>query len=142
TGASYSLNGLSTGPSYNLGATNNTTPTPGGVPMAFGWIFGDQNNDVKAREEWAKIDSNFKVDDGAWKDLKFGVRYERHGRTSADVIGQGPLPPGESTDAYPTTYSNYPSNYTNFGGVMPTGVWFWTPAQLAAYDSSVNVNRN
>jgi iron complex outermembrane recepter protein len=142
TGASYSLNGLSTGPSYNLGATNNTTPTPGGVPVTFAWIFGDQNIDVKDREEWAKIDSNFKVDDGAWKDLKFGVRYERHGRTSADVIGQGPLPPGESTDAYPTTYSNYPSNYTNFGGVMPTGVWFWTPAQLAAYNSSVNVNRN
>ncbi len=25
---------------------------------------------------------------------------------------------------------------------MPTDVWFWTPAQLAAYDSPTNVNRN
>jgi iron complex outermembrane receptor protein len=142
SGAAYQLNGLGSGPSYNLGATNNTTPTPGGVPVTFGWIFGDQNIDVKDREEWAKIDSNFKVDSGAWQDLKFGVRYERHGRTSADVIGQGPLAPGMLTSSYPSTFSNYPSNYTNFGGSMPSDVWFWTPAQLAAYDSPTNVNRD
>jgi iron complex outermembrane receptor protein len=141
-GAGYTLNGLGAGPSYNLGATNNTTPTPGGVPVAFSWIFGDQNIDVKDREEWAKIDGAFKVDDSAWQDLKFGARFERHGRTSADVIGQGPTAAGQSTSAYPTTFSNYPSNYTNFGGAMPTDVWLWTPAQLAAYDSPANVNRN
>ncbi len=142
SGAAYSLNGIGSGPSFNLGTTNNTTPTPGGVPVAFGWIFGDQNIDVKDREEWAKIDGAFKVDSGAWQDLKFGVRYERHGRTSADVIGQGPTAAGQSTAAYPTTFSNYPSNFTNFGGSMPTDVWYWTPAQLAAYDSPTNVNRN
>jgi iron complex outermembrane receptor protein len=142
TGAGYTLNGIGSGPSFNLGTTNNTTPTPGGVPVAFSWIFGDQNIDVKDREEWAKLDGAFKVDDGAWQDLKFGVRWERHGRTSADVIGQGPTAAGQSTAAYPTTFSNYPSNYTNFGGSVPTDIWFWTPAQLAAYNSPANVNRN
>jgi iron complex outermembrane receptor protein len=142
TGAGYTLNGIGSGPSFNLGTTNNTTPTPGGVPVAFSWIFGDQNIDVKDREEWAKLDGAFKVDDGAWQDLKFGVRWERHGRTSADVIGQGPTAVGQSTSAYPTTFSNYPSNYTNFGGSVPTDIWFWTPAQLAAYNSPANVNRN
>jgi iron complex outermembrane receptor protein len=142
TGAGYTLNGLGAGPSFNLGTTNNTTPTPGGVPVAFSWIFGDQNIDVKDREEWAKIDGAFKVDDGAWQDLKFGVRYERHGRTSADVIGQGPTAAGQSTSAYPTTFSNYPSDYTNFGGSVPSDIWLWTQAQLAAYDSPANVNRN
>jgi iron complex outermembrane recepter protein len=142
TGAGYTLNGIGSGPSFNLGTTNNTTPTPGGVPVAFSWIFGDQNIDVKDREEWAKLDGAFKVDDGAWQDLKFGVRWERHGRTSADVIGQGPTAAGQSTSAYPTTFSNYPSNYTNFGGSVPTDIWFWTPAQLAAYNSPANVNRN
>ncbi len=34
------------------------------------------------RETWAKIDSDFKVNDGAWQDLKFGVRYEDHDRVS------------------------------------------------------------
>jgi iron complex outermembrane receptor protein len=142
SGASYSLNGLGTGPSFNLGSTPSNTPTPGGVPVAFGWIFGDQNIDVKDREEWAKIDGDFKIHNDSWTDLQFGVRFERHGRTSADVIGQGPTAAGQQTSAYPTTFSNYPSNYNTFGGSTPSDIWFWTPAQLAAYDSPTNVNRN
>jgi iron complex outermembrane recepter protein len=142
SGAGYTLQGLSNGPSFNLGNTNNTTPVPGGVPVAFGWIFGDQNIDVKDREEWAKIDGAYNVDNDAWKDLKFGVRWERHGRTSADVIGQGPTAAGQNPANYPVGYSNYPSDYTNFGGTVPTGIWYWTPDQLAAYNSPANVNRN
>ena len=42
-GASYQLNGIGTASNWNLGNTINTTPTPGGVPVAFSWIFGDQN---------------------------------------------------------------------------------------------------
>jgi iron complex outermembrane receptor protein len=142
SGAAYSLDGLNNGPSFSLGNTVNNTPTPGGVPVAFSWIFGDQNIDVKDREEWAKIDGDFKINDNSWQDLKFGVRFERHGRTSADVIGQGPTAAGMSTSAYPTTYSNYPSNFDSFGGATPTDIWYWTPAQLAAYNSPANVNRN
>jgi len=142
SGAGYTLNGVGAGPSFNLGPTNNTTPTPGGVPVAFSWIFGDQNIDVKDTEEWAKIDSDYKMNDDSWTDLKFGVRYEKHDRTSANVIGQGPTTAGMSTSQYPTTFSNYPSNFNTFGGSIPTNIWFWTPAQLAAYDSPTNVNRN
>ena len=141
-GASYQLNGIGSGPSFGLGNTNNTTPTPGGVPVAFSWIFGDQDTDVKDTEEWAKIDSDFKVDNASWTDLKFGVRYEKHDRTSAGVIGQAPSPAGQSTSAYPSTYSNYPSNFNTFGANIPTDIWLWTPAQLAAYNSPANVNRN
>ena len=142
SGAGYSLRGIGTAPSYNLGATVNNTPTPGGVPVAFGWIFGDQNIDVKDTELWAKIDSTYHVDLNAWQDLKFGVRYEHHDRDSDNVIGQGPLVPGRTTAAYPSSYSNYPSNFDTFGGAVPTGVWYWTPEQLAAYNSATNVNRN
>jgi hypothetical protein len=42
---------------------------------------------VKDTEEWAKIDGDFKIDNQAWTDLKFGVRYQKHDRTSAGVIG-------------------------------------------------------
>ncbi len=142
SGASYQLNGLGSAPNFNLGATNNTTPTPGGVPVSFGWIFGAGDIDVRDTEKWAKIDSDFKVDSGAWKDLKFGVRYEAHDRTSPTGIAQGPLAPGENPANYPQGYSNYPSNFDTFGGNIPTGIWYWTPAQLAAYDSSTNVNRD
>ncbi len=139
-GGGYTLHGIGSGPSFNLGSTNNTTPTPGGVPVGFGWIFGDQNIDVKDRESWAKIDSDYKIHDDSWTDLKFGVRFDKHDRTSAGVIGQGPI--NGSKDPYPTTFSNYPSNFNTFGGSIPTGVWFWSPAQLAAYDSPTYVNRN
>jgi len=142
SGASYQLNGVGSAPNFNLGNTVNTTPTPGGVPVSFGWIFGAQDVDVKDTEKWAKIDSDFKIDDSAWKDLKFGVRYEAHDRVSNNAIAQGPTAAGQSTSAYPTTFSNYPSNFNTFGGNVPTGIWYWTPAQLAAYDDSTNVNRD
>jgi len=58
-------------------------------------------------------------------------------RRSAAVNGGG-----TSTANYPTTFSNYPSNFDTFGGNIPTGIWYWTPAQLAAYNSPNNVNRD
>ncbi len=142
SGAGYQLNGLGTAPNFNLGNTNNTTPTPGSVPVAFGWIFGAADIDVRDAEKWAKIDSDYKVDNGAWKDLKFGVRYEAHDRTSPTGVAQGPLAPGMNPANYPTTFSNYPSNFNTFGGNVPTGIWYWTPEQLAAYNSPANVNRD
>jgi iron complex outermembrane receptor protein len=143
TGAGYQLNGIGSGPSFNLGTQNNTTPNPGGVPVAFGWIFGDQDIDVKDTETWAKLDGAFKIDNNAWQDLKFGVRYEKHDRTNKTAIGQGPTAAGQSPDAYPQDgFSNYPSNFNTFGANIPTGVWYWSPAQLAAYNSPANVNRD
>jgi iron complex outermembrane receptor protein len=147
SGAGYSLAGIGTGASFNLGNTVNTTPTPNGVPVSFGWIFGAQNVDVKDKETWAKIDGDFGVDNGAWKDLTFGVRYQSHERSSNDAIAQGPTfsgpnGGGTSTANYPTTFSNYPSDFNSFGGSTPTGIWYWTPAQLAAYNGPGLVNRD
>jgi iron complex outermembrane receptor protein len=142
SGAGYQLNGIGSAPNFNLGNTNNTTPTPGGVPVTFGWIFGAQDVDVKDKEKWAKIDSDYEINNGAWRDLKFGVRYEGHDRTSDNAIAQGPTAAGQSTSAYPTTFANYPSNFNTFGGNVPTGIWYWTEAQLAAYNSTANVNRD
>jgi iron complex outermembrane receptor protein len=140
SGAGYQLNGLGTAPNFNLGNTVNNTPTPGGVPVTFGWIFGAADIDIRDTEKWAKIDSDFKIDNGAWKDLKFGVRYDAHNRTSPTGVAQGPL--NTSPSAYPTTFSNYPSNFNTFGGNIPTNIWYWTEAQLAAYNSPANVNRD
>ena len=55
-GAGYQLNGVSSGPSFNFGNTNNTTPFAGGMPVAFGWIFGAENVDVTDKEDWAMLD--------------------------------------------------------------------------------------
>jgi iron complex outermembrane receptor protein len=142
SGAGYQLNGMGSAPNFNLGNTVNTTPTPGGVPVTFGWIFGAADIDIRDTEKWAKIDSKYEIDNSAWKDLKFGVRYEAHDRTSPTGVAQGPLAPGMNPANYPQGFSNYPSNFNTFGGNIPTGIWYWTPEQLAAYNSPTNVNRN
>lgn len=140
-GAGWSLNGLGSAPDFNLGATDNSQPAPGGVPVDFGWIFGAQLIDVKDQEDWAQIDSNFNMDKGAWTDLKFGLRWNKHQRDSQNAIAQGPTFGGGSTGGggvdtahYPTTFTNYPSDFNTFGGTFPTDVWYWTPSQLAAYN--------
>ncbi len=76
-----------------------------------------------------------------WTDLKFGARWEKHDRVSLGAIAQGPTG-GSNPATYPTTFLNYPSDFENFGGSIPTHIWYWTPAQLAAYDNPNNVNRD
>jgi iron complex outermembrane recepter protein len=144
-GAGYQLNGISSGPNFNFGTTNNTSPLAGGTPVAFGWIFGAQNVVVNDKEDWGKIDGTFNVNNDSWTDLKFGARWQSHTRTSFGAVGQGPLAPADGPNfasAYPSGFLNYPSNFDSFGGSIPTGMWYWTPAQLAAYDNPNNVNRD
>jgi iron complex outermembrane receptor protein len=140
-GATYQLNGLGAAPNFAFGSTNNSTPTPGGVPVPFGFIFGDQFVDVKDSEAYAKIDATYKFQTDYFHDLKFGARFDKHDRTSNGVVGQGPTAAG-GTAPYPTGFSNYPSNYDTFGGTHPTDVWFWSPAQLEAYNNPANVVRD
>ena len=142
SGASYSLNGLSSAPSYGLGNANNSSPGSGASAVPFGWIFGDQNIDVQDKETWAKLDGTFKINEGPWTDLVVGARYQKHTRTSYGVIGQGPTATGQLTSSYPTTYGNYPSSYSSLGGSLPSNVWLWSAAQLAAYNDAANVNRD
>src|SRR5215469_898308 len=142
TGAYYQLNGTTTAASWGTPGVNYSTPTPGGVPVAFGWIFGDQNIDVVDSERWAKIDGTFVMNDSMFTDFKFGARYSDHDRHSWGVIGQGPLPDAQNNLNYPQGYSNYPSNFGQQIGIgFPTEIWYWTPAQLSAYDS-FGVNRD
>lgn len=151
-GAGWQLNGIGSGPSFNLGATNNAVPFPSGNPSAltFGWIFGAQAVDVDDKESWGKLDANFATpDSGAWTDLKFGARYAKHSRQAINNIAQGPTfcatPNGSGAgtcpSSYPTTFLNYPSNFNTFGGNIPTGIWYWTPGQLAVYNQPSNVQR-
>jgi len=144
-GAAYNLHGTGSGPDFNLGAaTNNSQPFPSGNPQAltFGWIFGAQDVDVKDKETWYKLDGDFSAHNGTWQGLKFGVRYQTHERYSYNAIAQGPTAAGQSPLNYPTTYSNYPGNFNSFGGSIPSNVWYWTPEQLATYNSPANVQRD
>jgi iron complex outermembrane receptor protein len=147
TGAGYTLQGVSAGPNFNLGSNNNTTPFPGGTPVAFNWIFGAQDVDVKDKENWVNLDGQFAMNGDTWTDLKFGVRYQTHERSSDNAIAQGPTFSGPNgggvnTANYPSTFSTYPSDFNTFGATIPTGIWYWTPAQLAAYNGPGLVQRD
>jgi iron complex outermembrane recepter protein len=137
SGAYYTLAGLSNAASWNLGNTVNNTPRPGGVPVAFGWIFGDQNVDVKDNETWGQIDGEYSLNEGMLTDLKFGLRLSEHMRSSAGVVGQGPVNPGASNPAnWPQTFQNYPSDFASgLGGTFPRNVWYFTAGDLAAFDA-------
>jgi iron complex outermembrane recepter protein len=148
-GASYSLHGTGSAPDFSFGATDNSTPFPGGTPVDFGWIFGAQFVDVKDEETWAKVDAEYAIDHGAWTMLKFGARFNEHQRESLGAIAQGPTFSGGTTGGggvdpanYPTTFTNYPSDFNTFGGSFPTDVWYWTPAQLEAYNGPGDVQRD
>jgi iron complex outermembrane receptor protein len=146
-GAGFQLNGTGRGPDFNFGAVNHNTPFPGGQPVDFGWIFGAQNVDVEDKEEWAKIDAQYALDNGAWTALKFGVRYQTHERSSFNAIAQGPTfagpnGGGTSTANYPATFTNYPDDFHAFGGAIPSDIWYWTPEQLAAYNGPGLANRD
>jgi iron complex outermembrane receptor protein len=161
SGAGYSLLGITSAATWNLGTAVNTSPSPGGVPVSFGWIFGDQNIDVVDTESYAKIDGAFNLGNGLFDDLKFGARYSDHQRHLWGVINQGPAcnngPPqwgvGEFNCSDPARSAFNPANYpignvnypTNFGfglgGPFPSNMWYWQPGQLAAYNVTYT-NRN
>jgi iron complex outermembrane receptor protein len=143
SGAYYTLDGLNGASSWNLGNTVNNTPRPGGVPVAFGWIFGDQNVDVKDAESWGQIDGEYSLNEGLLTDLKFGLRLGEHMRSSAGVIGQGPINPGASNPAnWPQGFQNYPSDFASgLGGTFPRNVWYFTAGDLATFDAQ-HANRN
>ncbi|WP_236904348.1 TonB-dependent receptor [Collimonas fungivorans] len=136
-GAGYQLNGTGTAANWNLGATNNASPA--GPSTTFGWIFGDQNINVKDKENWAQVDGEYSTDWGTLKTLQFGLRYNDHKRSSEGVIGQGPTAAAQDPANFPQGYQNFPGNFgSGLGSGFPTNVWYYSPGQLAAYNAFTN----
>jgi len=136
SGASYSLHGTNSAAQWGLGGENPS------VPGTLSWIFGDQNIDVRDKEKYAQLDALYQIGNGAFTDLKFGARYSDHTRTSAGVIGQGPCCGAFDAGALPSTFSLYPGDFgSDLGSGFPTAVWYFTPAQLAAFDAA-HTNRD
>ncbi|MEO5559279.1 MAG: TonB-dependent receptor [Dokdonella sp.] len=154
SGAAYNLHGTGSAANWSLGPTN--TGTPADTPL--GWIFGDQNINVRDKENWAQLDGIYQIANGVFSDVKFGGRYADHTRRSNGVIGQGPKcadgsPGGQPfnwsaqyscTDPsispfnpanFPEGFQNYPSDFgSGLGHGFPRNVWFYSPDQLAAFN--------
>ena len=127
-GASWQLNGIDNGASFTLNQPANS-PTQ----RRLDFIFGDQNIRIKDQDDWAQLDNEYAIDKGALTTLKFGARIANHKRESKNVIGQGPLPAAFTLTNWPSTFSNYPSDYASgIAGNFPRDVWFFTQDQMSA----------
>lgn len=150
-GGSWRLNGIDSAPDFSIG-----TPASSPAGAALDWLWGSQNVKIKDKDTWAQVDGEWAVDKGPLQMLKFGVRLNRHDRSSSDVLAQGPkcsngdgfnwdpatfFCPDAATSPFnpanfPQGHLNYPGNFgSGLGGSFPRDVWYYTPEQLAAFNA-------
>lgn len=128
TGGSYQFNGDGNIAPVTLTMVNGSGAT---VPLAtntpVGWFADFYNDDFVHsidKENYGKLDAIFKVDNGVFEDVKTGVRFEHHQRSTVFDAG-GPNCP-QTNVAYPDcapAYNGgeYPSNYQS--GIPGGGPW-------------------
>ncbi|MEO8998147.1 MAG: TonB-dependent receptor [Rhodanobacter sp.] len=137
--ASWNINGPGKPTDWSVGGSNNT---PSGILPSAGWIFGGQGINTKDKEHWGQLDGELDFDGGSLSSLEFGARYSDHTRENPFEIAQGPSGDWKNLANYPSTYSNYPSDLaSSLGASFPSSIWYYTPAQLAAFDAKFT-NRN
>ena len=160
SGSNFALNGAGSPANWGLGASSSAAgPGTGGTTL--GWVFGDENIDVKDMENWLKLDGEYALDGaGPWVALKFGARANVHSRSLWGVVGQGPacfnsahqnqgfnwsqanwcspgLTSANDPAQWPAVAGYYPSNFASgLGGSFPTNIWYASPAALAAFNAA------
>jgi len=134
TGGAYQLNGSNNAASFSLpGLDPSATPTAANYGLD--WIFGANNVKVKDSEAWQQIDGEYSADAGVLASIKFGARTNQHKRDSLGTLNAG-AKGGWDPSTWPTPISNYPNNFgSSLGGNIPANIWYFTPAQLAAFDA-------
>jgi len=141
SGASWAMNGIGNVIDWSMGDDYGNPASS--IPSA-GWIFGGQDIEVKDKEDWFSADGEYAWTEGTLASLDFGVRYTDHDRHNDYEIAQGPNWSSNWTDpsAYPTSTGQYPGDFGNdLGGNTPSGIWYYTPEQLAALNAEF-ANRN
>ena len=139
-GASWAMHGINEVIDWSLGG-NNTAANH--LPTA-AWIFGGQGMDVSDKEDWFPADGEYGFADGVLASLDFGLRYSEHERKNDFEIAQGPnwATDWQNIANYPTDAAHYPGDFGNgIGGSVPSGIWYYTPEQLAAINAEF-ANRN
>lgn len=134
TGGSYQLNGINNAPSFAFSPLN-VSAAPTAAHYGLDWIFGANNVKVKDSEAWQQVDGEYSADAGVLASIKFGARTNQHKRDSLGTLNAG-AKGGWDPATWPTPISNYPNNFgSSLGGSIPANIWYFTPAQLAAFDA-------
>lgn len=132
-GGSWDIRGLGKPINWTMGGDNST---PSAINPSAGWIFGGQGIKVKDKEDWAQFDGELDFDEGALTSLEFGARYAKHERGNPFEVAQGPAGDWTNLANYPTSWSNYPGDFnSSLGGSFPSNIWYYSPGQLADFDS-------
>ncbi|HEX7816494.1 TonB-dependent receptor [Dyella sp.] len=132
-GGTWGMNGTGKPINWGVGGDNST---PSGILPSAGWIFGDQDIHVKDKENFFQADGSLAFDDIPLSSLDFGVRYSDHTRQNKSDIGQGPAGDWQNLANYPTSWQNYPGSFNGDLGVSAPGpIWYYSPGQLAQFDS-------
>lgn len=149
-GAFWHLNGVNRAPDFGIG-----TPANSPTGSVLDWLWGAQNVVIDDEDRWAQLDGELDTQWGAVHSIKFGLRLSKHERSSANVVAQGPrcgdgkgfnwgnpyFCHDDSTSPFnpanfPQGYKNYPGDFgSNLGGNFPRDVWYYTEAQLKAFDN-------
>jgi len=134
TGGAYHLNGTNNAASFSLPGLD-PSQAPTAANYGLDWIFGANNVKVKDTEAWQQIDGEYSADAGILASIKFGARTNQHKRDSLGTLNAG-AKGGWDPATWPTPISNYPNNFgSSLGGSVPSNIWYFTPAQLAAFDA-------
>jgi len=132
-GMSWNMNGAGKPIDYSIGGENSNIS---GINPSAGWIFGGQGITVKDKEDWGQIDGSLAFDDGLFSSLDFGVRYAKHERSNPFEVAQGPKGDWTNLANYPASSNNYPGDFgSSIGASVPNSIWYYTPAQLAAFNA-------
>lgn len=131
--ASWNIRGIGQPTNWSVGGDN---ASPSGILPSAGWIFGGQDIHTTDKEQWFQGDGEFAFDEGSLNALDFGVRYADHTRENPFEVAQGPAGDWTNLANYPTGTSHYPGGFGgDLGGSFPSNIWFYTPGELAAFDS-------
>lgn len=157
TGAGWTMHGVGAA-DWNLGTANTAAPGTPGTNVKLDWIFGFQDIDVVDKEDWLKLDGKYFMD-GVLNSIEFGVRGAKHERNLDRVTAQGPtciganggMVPFDWSQQYfcpvgsqspfdpanwPAGYQNYPGDFADgINGSFPRNIWYFSPDQLAAFNS-------
>ncbi|HUH30466.1 MAG TPA: TonB-dependent receptor [Rhodanobacter sp.] len=131
--ASWDIRGTGQPTNWSVGGDNRS---PSGIIPSAGWIFGGQGINTKDKEDWFQGDGELDFDDSPLSSLQFGVRYANHTRENLFEIAQGPAGDWTNLANYPTGFANYPGSFgSDLGGSFPANIWYYSPADLAAFDA-------
>jgi iron complex outermembrane receptor protein len=133
SGMSYQLNGLGSPATVKFPAINTSVFTGTNLD----WVFGGSPTSTKDEESYGQLDAAFALDQGVFREIKFGVRGTNHTRSNFEVA-QGPnwsnTDVGGSSTNPVWNGTTYPGDFaSDLGGNFPKNVWILDPSILNAW---------